>query len=418
MAKDLIINPVAVAISVCMGAVLSSAPAAGQTFEADYPVPETVRELRRHMNDADVSSLTFRTIDTIMNTRTVHRSGPVWKFDRQSADLDFTYSYEGVVRPANDALTRTFTNALLIMKDGKIVFEHYLNNSDERDRFISWSMSKSITSILIGIAIEEKLIMSVDDKVTRYVPELAGTGYSDASIKDLLQMRSGIDFEERYDFHNPSPHAEAFEMAMVRDDRDYAQTALTVAAAEPAGETFEYRTLDTAVLGWVLSRATGSSITDFTASRLWSDLGAEGEAAWLVNGPPGGQREFNGAGFIARLRDYGRIGQMMLNGGVADGRRIVSEAWVDESTAPSSSDGQTAADSTRGLGYGYQWWTVPGTDAYTAVGLQGQFIFVDPETQTVVVKLSYFPPGDEEASRESIAFLRAISDWNPKGRLP
>ena len=127
-----------------------------------------------------------------------------------------------------------------------------------------------------------------------------------------------------------------------------------------------------------------------------------------MDGPPGVGREFSGAGFNASLRDFARFGQMVLNGGVADGRRIVSADWIRQSTLPSGPD-----DDHRG-GYGLQWWTFPDIGAFAAIGLQGQYIFIDPATRTVVVKLSYFPPGDDSAQDgETQAFLRAVTAWKP-----
>jgi CubicO group peptidase (beta-lactamase class C family) len=127
-----------------------------------------------------------------------------------------------------------------------------------------------------------------------------------------------------------------------------------------------------------------------------------------MDGAPGVGREFSGAGFNATLRDYARFGQMMLDGGVAHSRLIVSQDWVRQSTQP-----RHAEDTRRG-GYGLQWWTIGGSDAYSAIGLQGQYIYVDPASRTVVVKLSYFPPGDNSAlDAETLAFMAAASAWNP-----
>jgi CubicO group peptidase (beta-lactamase class C family) len=161
------------------------------------------------------------------------------------------------------------------------------------------------------------------------------------------------------------------------------------------------------VLGWLVERTTGNSVAAYTAACLWEPLGAESDGFYIMDGPPGVGREFSGAGFNATLRDYGRLGQMMLDGGLADGRRVVSADWVRQSTQPRHpEDG-------RG-GYGLQWWTMGGSDAYAAIGLQGQFIYIDPATRTVVVKLSYFPPGDNSAlDRETRAFMAAAAAWRP-----
>jgi CubicO group peptidase (beta-lactamase class C family) len=167
---------------------------------------------------------------------------------------------------------------------------------------------------------------------------------------------------------------------------------------------WQYKTLDTAVLGWLLERVTADTLAAYTAQRIWEPLGAEADGFFIMDGPPGTGREFGGAGFNATLRDFARLGLMVLEGGRANGRQIVSAQWLRESTRPRD-------PSASGRGYGYQWWTVPGTQAFHATGLQGQFIYIDPATRTVVVKLSYFPPGEEAASAESAAFFAAASAW-------
>jgi CubicO group peptidase (beta-lactamase class C family) len=170
---------------------------------------------------------------------------------------------------------------------------------------------------------------------------------------------------------------------------------------------WQYKTLDTAVLGWLLERVTGNTLAAYTAQRVWEPLGAEADGFYIMDGPPGTGREFSGAGFNATLRDFARLGQMVLDGGRANGRQIVSAEWLRESTRPTD---PSAPDQ----GYGYQWWTVSGTQAFQAIGLQGQFIYIDPPTRTIVVKLSYFPPGAEAPSEESAAFFAAASAWKPR----
>lgn len=369
-------------------------------------VPVAVQVLRWHMLDDGVSSLTFRSMDRLFTTRTVARSGRTWRLPREDHALDFSYEWQGETRPAEDFLERTYTNALLVLKDGRIVSETYRNNSHERSRFIGWSMTKSVTSVLIGCALAEGRIDSLDTPITRYLPELEGGGYDGVSIRHIMQMRSGVDYEERYDFANPGVAASNHIAALVRNTARFADVARSLERIHPPGERFQYKTIDTAVLGWLVERATGGSVAAYTAQCLWEPLGAEADAFYIMDGPPGVGREFSGAGFNATLRDFGRFGQMILDGGVADGRRIVSEGWVRESTRPTGDE-----DARRG-GYGLQWWTIGGSDAYAAIGLQGQYIYIDPATRTVVVKLSYFPPGDNTAlESETLAFMRATSAW-------
>lgn len=377
--------------------------------EPPSDVPVAVQILRWHMLDSDVSALTFRSMDELFTTRTVARAGPVWDLPRTDRPLDFTYTWDGETRPAEAILERTYTNALLVMKDGRIVSEIYRNRSTESSRFVGWSMTKSITSVLVGCALAENRIDSLDTPVTRYLPELESGGYDGVSIRHVMQMRSGVDYEERYDFGNPGVAARNHIAALVRNTARFADVARTLPRIHEPGEVFQYKTIETAVLGWLIERVTGGSVAAYTEQCLWEPLGAESDGFYIMDGPPGTGREFSGAGFNATLRDYARFGKMMLDGGVADGRRIVPEEWVRASTRPS------ATEDTRRGGYGLQWWTIGSSEAYAAIGLQGQYIYVDPATRTVVVKLSYFPPGDDSAlDGETRAFLAAASAWEPE----
>jgi CubicO group peptidase (beta-lactamase class C family) len=370
-------------------------------------VPVAVQVLRWHMNDADLNALSFRSMEQIFTTRSVPRSGQVWKLPRSDRTLDFSYEWQGRKIPAEEFLERTYTNALLVVRDGRILVERYRNGSDERSRFIGWSMTKSITSVLIGCALAEGRIESLDKPISDYLPELKGSGYEGVSIRHVMQMRSGVDYEERYDFANPGRAASNHINSLVRNTTRFVDAARTLPRIHPPGEFFQYKTIDTAVLGWLVERVTRSSVAAYTASCLWEPLGAESDGFYIMDGAPGTGREFSGAGFNATLRDFGRFGQMMLQGGVADGRRLVSTDWVKQSTQPSGPE-----DNRRG-GYGLQWWTL-GSGTYSAIGLQGQYVFVDPATRTVVVKLSYFPPGDNtRQDEETQAFLRAASAWKP-----
>ncbi len=369
-------------------------------------VDPAVQQLRRSMLDPDVNSLMFHNMDQLFTTRVVGRSGPVWHLPRGDHALDFTYSFEGKTYTPEQFLERTFTNALLIMKDGRIVYETYRNNTNESTRFIAFSMTKSITSLLVGIALQEQRIKSIDDPITNYLPELKSGGYNGVTIRQILQMRSGVDYEERYDFGNPGVAARNHEHALVLNVARFADPARTIKRKNPPGSVWEYKTLDTAVLGWLIERVSGgSTVAAYTAQRLWEPLGTEANGFYIMDGPPGVGREFSGAGFNATLRDFARIGQMVLNGGEANGHRIVSSQWLAESTRPTGGPGP---------GYGYQWWMGQRPGSFQAVGLQGQYIYVDPTSRTVVVKLSYFPPGDMAADRETGAFLAAASAWSPR----
>lgn len=374
-----------------------------QGVKSDVPV--AVQVLRWKMLDGDVNALTFRHMDELFTTRKVARSGSVWPLPRRDQEMDFDYTVDGTTYAADEFPERNYTNALLIIKDGAIVVERYRNNADATSTFMGWSMTKSITSLLVGKAIEDGYVESIDDPVVKYLPELRDGAYRDVSIRQILEMRSGVDYEERYDFENPGIAATNHIDALVKNVTRFADAARNIESLHEPGAEFQYKTIDTAVLGWLIERVTGGSVAAYTSLTLWEPLGAEADGYYIMDGEPGMGREFSGAGFNATLRDWGRLGLMMLNEGLANGRAVISRAWVQQSTAPASEEGKYG-------GYGFQWWTLPDSDAYMAVGLQGQFVFVDPGTRTVIAKMSYFPPGKEAPSQDATAFFLAASRWN------
>lgn len=402
------------ALLCAMLALVADAAPTTQASPASSVSP-ALQQMRRHMLDADVNALTFHSMDQLFFTRQVTRSGPVWGLPRRDAALSFTYSFGGKTLTPAEFIERTYTNALVILKHGVIVYEDYRNLTDARTHFISFSMAKSITSLLIGIAVAEGSIRSLDDPIATYVPELKGSGYDGVSIRQVMRMRSGVHYDERYDFGEQSQAQQVFEEAIVQNVRRFADLAPSLKRGMAPGTRFNYSTMDTAVLGWMLEKAVKQPISTYMTTKLWEPLGAEADGFWIADGPPGVGRALNGMGFNAVARDYARIGLMMLQQGKVHGTQIVPRDWITLSTASTAIDGESppGAD-TVPLGYGYQWWTLHGTGAYTALGLQGQFIYVDPVNDTVVVKLSYFPPGDDRAlESESLTFFRAVSAWNP-----
>lgn len=370
-------------------------------------VSPAIQELRRRVFDANVNTLTFHSVDQIYSTRVVGRGGPVWQLPVRTTPLAISYSFGGKQYSFDDFLERTRTNAFLILRDGVVLAEIYRNNTGAGTRFMSWSMAKSITSMLVGLAVAEGKIRSINDRVVQYLPELASGGYREVTIRQVLEMRSGVDYEERYDFDKPGIAAANHENSLVLNLTRFADMACVVGTKHPPGAKFEYKTVDTAVLGWILERVLGTTVSAYLSTRIWEPLGAEADGYFMLDGVPGEGREFTGAGFNATLRDYGRLGQMMLQGGVANGQRILPADWVRQSTVPAHAEG---ADG----GYAFQWWTAPASSGYYASGLQGQYIFIDPDSKTVIVKLSHFPPGDFSLYAESAAFFAAASAWRPQ----
>jgi len=371
-------------------------------------LPPAVIAMREEWLNPRINAFTFRDTKAVFEFRDVPRGGPVLPLSRAGGFAMPRDTFGGADLDYDAFAERTFTNAFLVIRDGKILFEDYRNRSDAATHFISFSMAKSITSTLIGIALDKGQIRSLDDRASDYVPELKGTGYDGVSLRHILQMRSGTTYEERYDFgEHPSLAARVHNQAIVRNLSRFADFTACLKNANPPGSTFNYATMDTAVLGWVLERATHRKLADFTRETLWQPLGAEADAWWLADGVPGIGRELSGMGYNATLRDFGRLGLLWLNKGRSGTTQIVSSRYVEQATAMIPFAAGTPGSF---KGYGFQFWKVddePG--AFAAVGLAGQFIYVHPQTNTVIVKLSYYPPGPDDAIQaEVVDYFRAI----------
>jgi CubicO group peptidase (beta-lactamase class C family) len=353
----------------------------------------------------ELNTLTFRSMDRLFTTRKVPHSGTPTSFDYDTHKLNFNYKYNGKTYTAQEFLDRNYTNAMMIIKNGKVVYEKYRNMSKPSDHFIGWSTTKSLVSILVGCALEEGKIKSLDEDITSYLPELKNSAYKGVTIRQVLGMRSGVNYEERYDFAHPGIAASNHITSLVKNVTRFVDAAKTIKRKYKPGEVFEYKTLDTAVLGLLIERITdGGNISAYMTKHLWEPLGTESDGFFLMDGQPGVGREFTGAGFNSTLRDYARIGLMMLHNGKYNGKQIVSKKWVDLST-------KSVGPENKQGGYGYQWWTMANSKAYSAEGLQGQYIYVNPEQNTVIVKFSHYPPGDEALYQEAITFFEAASKW-------
>lgn len=371
------------------------------------PVSATVQQVRRAILQRDFNAFYFQHMDALFFTRPVPAGNLPWPLARRDARPDIAYRWQGQDHGLSAFMDRTYTNALVVLKDGQIVSEIYRNNSSDQTRFASWSMAKSFVSTLVGLAVAEGRISSIDEPVTRYLPELAGGAYAGVTIRQVLTMSSGVDYEERYDFENPGIAAWNHENALVQNRVRFADVARTIGQAHRPGEVFAYKTIDTAVLGWLVERVTDRPIAQYMSQKLWEPLGAEQDGFFIMDGPTGVGREFTGAGFAATARDYARFGQMVLDGGRANGRQIVPAEWLREATHPAMGEGAQG-------GYGFQWWTVPDSDAFYALGLEGQFIYIDPASRTVVVKLSYIPLEEEAVYGEVLTGMAALARWSPQ----
>ena len=263
----------------------------------------------------------------------------------------------------------------------------------------------------MGIAVEEGLIASIEDPVTRYVSTLTGSGYDGVRLKDVLQMSSGIRWNE--DYSDPESDIRRSGRALGQGGSLDGFAASCVRGCEP-GTFNRYNTTDTHVLGMVLRGATGRVLSEYLHEKLWEPMGMEADAFWIVDSTGA---EFAGAGLSAVLRDYARLGQLYLNDGARDGAQIVPADWVRASVsadAPHLRPG-VRPNAASPLGYGFQWWLPDDSGAFSAIGIYNQYIFVDPATRLVVAKTSAFrgfaasPTHAAYRIGDHFAFFRALA---------
>ncbi|WP_196257695.1 serine hydrolase domain-containing protein [Pelagibacterium limicola] len=351
----------------------------------------TMINARAHMFEPALNYLTFQHMDKSFATRTVEAGSDIWELPVEPIALEGEYTILGETMPLEDALESLFTNALVVIKDGKIVYENYRNNSDEATRFLTFSVAKSYVSTLVGLALADGAIESLDDKVTDYLPEMEGSGYDGPTIRDLLRMRSGVDWLEVYQFGSDTQLTQVHDNALVLYNYRWCDYAANESQPSPNAPdaVFNYATLDTSVLGCIVERVVGKTGAEFMSEKLWKPAGMESDAYWIMDGPDSVGREFFGAGLAATARDHARFGLMILNGGVANGNQVIPADWVREATIPDEGYEPTEPDSP--MGYQYQWWTLPDSDAFMALGLHHQYIYIDPANDMVIVKTSHTP---------------------------
>lgn len=275
--------------------------------------------------------------------------------------------------PFDQYLEDNKTVAFLIIKNDTIQYEKYFKGYDKTSIVPSFSMAKSVTSILIGCAVDDGLIKSVEEPITNYIPELTKNGFNKVTIKHLLQMTSGIKFDESY--VNPFGDAASFYYGL--DLRK--QIGKMKLKSEP-GKQFEYASGNTQLLGLVLERAlNGKTITSYLQEKLWTPLGMEYDATWSIDRKKNGlEKTF--CCLNARARDFAKIGRLYKNKGNWNGTQIVSKNWVEESTKLDTSEGSAKF-------YQYQWWLPsPNTD-FMAEGILGQFVYVHPSKDLIIVRL-------------------------------
>lgn len=327
--------------------------------------------------------------DQVRTLRPVRRAGEPSVLRRATAPLSLQWQNAGSTTDLEDYLARTPVTGLLIARGDTILYEHYRYARSDTDRFLSQSMVKTITGLLVGIAVSEGRIRSIDDTAATYVPELAGSEYGATPIRALLRMTSGVQYRETY---QPGDDSEKLGSALFPRNAPGAVAAVRQfdTRIAPPGARYYYAGAETEVLGLVVARAAGQSLSDYLSSRIWGPMGMEADAAWATD--PTGQ-EIAYCCFVARLRDWARLALMLANDGAWDGRQIVPRQWLIDSTTSAPDAPGAPGRITGGRGYGNQVWLLPGERrGFALFGIHGQRIFVDPATRLVLVQTAVFQP--------------------------
>lgn len=352
-----------------------------------------------HLFDKEQITSNFRTMNDFWPSSTLTQAGQPFVYPRKDqVSLPAEFKYNNEVLNTKTFIDSSFTTGLIIIQDDTIVYENYFLGFDESTTTISWSVAKSFISALFGIAVEEGLIKSIEENVEVYVPELVGSSYEGVKIEDVLQMSTGVKFNEDYGDFNSDINRWGRGFALGRSQDKFAASLERV---EEPGTYHHYVSINTHVLGMILVRATGQSITEYMQEKLWTPAGMEFDAHWLLDG---NGMEMALGGLNATLRDYAKIGSIFLNNGFWNGKQIVPKDWIAASTTPDAPHLMPGpnAKSAHPLGYGYQWWIPEGDQGeFIALGIYNQQIYINPSTKTVIAKTSANPNFNDKSRAPS-----------------
>ncbi len=343
----------------------------------------------------DQRDLAFRLTETLAKTRTIAAGGTVHSFG-QGAPITLGLDIDAYMKSQRNA-------GLLIVQDDKIRFEKYALDFSAEGRWTSFSVAKSFTSTLVGAAIRDGSIKSLDDKVTQYIPGLRGSVYDAVTVRQLLTMTSGVRWNE--DYADPKSDVARFNLQKPVAGEDITVSYMkTLTREAPPGTKWVYKTGETNLIGVLVSSATGRKLGEYLSDKVWKPAGMERDGYWLL-GDTG--HEIAGCCMAASLRDYARFGQFVLRGG----GKIVPDGWFAAATTKQADIDQP------GRGYGYQWWTYD-DGSFAAQGIFGQGIFIDPKRRLVIASNGNWPkatdPDTVGAERER--FYKAVQAAVDAGR--
>ncbi len=351
--------------------------------------------------DEDVIVNNFSHMDQVFLTQRILKSANPYQFDYQEKPLPTAFEYKTKSIAVDEFIKRRSTTALVVLKNDKITFEQYYLDTKANDKRISWSMAKSFVAVLFGMQVDAGKI-DIEKTVGFYLPEMQGSGYEKVKIKHVLQMSSGVKWNEDYLDFNSDINKMGRLLAM---GGSLDNMTIELESESVAGEEFHYVSLDTHVIAMILRRVTNQPLVELVQQHLWNKIGMEGDADWILDS---NSNAFALGGLNASTLDYARFGRLLLNKGRWQNEQLVSQKWIEESTT-AGADYLKPSESK--LGYGYQIWLPPLAQPgeFFCVGVYGQYIYINQQQGVVIIKNGadkHFMDG--YSKQETIEFFRAI----------
>jgi CubicO group peptidase (beta-lactamase class C family) len=358
------------------------------------PVVELPRDNNILFWTTEQRDLAFRMFDTISPASTVAAGDTA---SRLPDGTDIALTLPGG-QSVDAYMAEQRLAGLIIVQDGRVRLERYALGFSAQGRWTSFSVAKSFTSTLVGAAIQDGSIASTDDPVTRYIPDLAGSGYDGVTIAQLLAMQSGVRWNENYT--DPNSDVARFNSQAAEGAVDPVTAYMRrLPRAHAPGTRWNYNTGETNLIGVLVEKATGKSVAQYLSEKVWRPYGMEADASWILNS---GGDEISGCCLQMRLRDYARFGQFVLGGGQAGGRQVVPTGWFERAGTKQADIGRP------GFGYGHQWWTYD-DGSFAAQGIFGQGIFIDPARRLVIVGVGNWPTATSaDLGAKRLAFYQAV----------
>jgi len=348
------------------------------TKSANLNVPDSFRPADLFFLSPEKQLLYYQNAEKILPTNKIEAGKKKYPLRKSLRDLSgFSFKYKDTVRTIEDFIRTTRAVGIMIVRNDTILYERYEQGNNAATKWIDFSVAKSITSLLFGAAMQDGYIKSLDDLVPKYIPELANTVYDSVTLKNLLQMHSGVAWND----DTRSPQSDLMKVGRLEKENGWnavVEYLSKLKRVAPPGRRFNYNTIETSLMGLILSRAIGKTLSQYLSEKVWKPFGMHDDANWIrsrVN-----NIEIGGCCVSATLMDHALLGLYAMNNGIGlDGKPQLPENWIKESITPTRSY----------KGYGYYWWLHPGR--YFASGAFGQQVEIDPATRTVVAIHSYWP---------------------------